>query len=182
MYKGHIVFVSRGNPVWMTLGGFLDQLEKCQRLFFSIDDEGAVEDLVSAMLGVDLRKAKYFRVGKGASKLRGHLVEVIHFFLAERKAFTFIISRNVCNCFDRLWLELNVKNRLIQAIVGFLEHGVNLLTCLQWNEFFDSLNSKDTHIPRDFYRIGRPWGNHFFAWSRVPIADFIRLEGFCLPK
>ena len=60
MYKGHIVFVGRGNPVWMTLGGFLDQLKKCHRLFFSIDDEGAVENLVSAMLGVDLRKAKYF--------------------------------------------------------------------------------------------------------------------------
>ena len=54
MYKGHIVFVGRGDAVGMTLGGFLDQLKKCHRLFFSIDDEGAVKDLVTAMFGVDL--------------------------------------------------------------------------------------------------------------------------------
>ena len=52
--KCHIVLVGRGNSVGMTLGGFFDQLKKCQWLFYPIDDEGAVENFVAAVFGVDL--------------------------------------------------------------------------------------------------------------------------------
>ena len=54
VYKGHIIFVCRGDSIWMTLGGFLDHLEKGHRFFDPVDHKSTVEDLVAAVLRVDL--------------------------------------------------------------------------------------------------------------------------------
>ena len=67
--KGHVVFIGRSNPVWITLGGFLDHLEKSHWLFLSIDYKRTIENFMTAVLGIDLRKPEHFRICQGSAQL-----------------------------------------------------------------------------------------------------------------
>ena len=44
----------------MLLGCFFDELEQGFGLFFSVNAEGAIKNLVAAVFGIDLAKPKYF--------------------------------------------------------------------------------------------------------------------------
>ena len=47
--KGAIILVGRYNIIGIGQGRFFDKLEKGRVLFFAVDDENAIENLMSAM-------------------------------------------------------------------------------------------------------------------------------------
>ena len=79
--KSHVVLVCGSDPVGMTFGSFFDELKKRHWLFLAVDDKGAIEDFMSAMLRVDLGEAEYFRIGEWTAELLRDIFQVIHFFL-----------------------------------------------------------------------------------------------------
>ena len=64
----------------------LDHLEERLRLLLAVDDEFRAEDLVAAVLGVDLAEHHELGVGRVASGGGEALGEVLHLWLGDRKA------------------------------------------------------------------------------------------------
>ena len=60
----------------LLLGGAFDQFEERKVFLLPVDDEFAVEDLVTAMFGVDLGKTEYLAVGERTAEFFGQAFEV----------------------------------------------------------------------------------------------------------
>ena len=154
LYECYVILISRCDSVWMLLGSFLDQLEKCFWLFFSIDDEGAIEDFMSTVLGVHLRKSEYLRVSQRTSQLLRYIFQIVDFLLAERQTLCLIVGSDILDVLDFFWLQMNVKDLLIQFFIGFLKHGIDLISICHWEKLFDSLDSQNPHVGGDFHCVG----------------------------
>ena len=62
--KRHIVLVGRQNLIGILLGCLLDHREERRFLLLAIDDECSAENLMTAVLRVDLGEAEDLRVGQ----------------------------------------------------------------------------------------------------------------------
>ena len=58
---------------------FLNHLKQRRLHFLPVDDERAAENLMTAMLGVDLRKTEYLRIRQLTPQLAFHLMQVFDF-------------------------------------------------------------------------------------------------------
>ena len=67
--ESHIVLVGRENLVRVLIGGLLDHAEKRRLHLLAVDDKLSAENLVTAVLRVDLCKTEDFTVGERASIL-----------------------------------------------------------------------------------------------------------------
>ena len=56
--EGHVVLVGRENLVGVLVGGLLDHIEKRRLHLLAVDDKLSAEDLVAAVLRVDLCKTE----------------------------------------------------------------------------------------------------------------------------
>ena len=69
--------------IGVSSAGVLDHGEEATLLLLAVEDEGASEDLVSAVLAIDLREAEELAVGQGASESLAKSLEISDLFLAE---------------------------------------------------------------------------------------------------
>ena len=76
--ESHVVLVSRENLVGVLLSGLLDHSEKRRLHLLTVNDERTAENLVTAVLRVDLCETEDLRVGKWASELLLNLVEILN--------------------------------------------------------------------------------------------------------
>ena len=99
--------------------------------FLTVNDERTSENLVTAVLRVQLRKAEYFRVSEFAVKLRLNVVEVLDFLGRESQTFLLVIRFEVINLLNSRRLKVDGENILVQARVHTLKHGVviRILAC-----------------------------------------------------
>ena len=78
--KCAIVFVCRYHPVGVGLGRLLDQLEQRRGLLLAVNYKRTVENLVAAVLAVDLAEAEHLAVGKAAAQLCREVLQVLDLF------------------------------------------------------------------------------------------------------
>ena len=69
--------------IGVSSAGVLDHGEETALLLLAVEDEGASEDLVSAVLAIDLGEAEELTVGQGASKSLAKRLKISDLFLAE---------------------------------------------------------------------------------------------------
>ena len=108
----------------MLLGGLLDEGEEGTFLLLSVDDECATEYLVTAMLGVNLCETEYLGVGERTSVLLLHVVEILYLLWRQGKSLLLVELLQIVYKLDGLRSMADGEDRLVEAIVHSLEHGV----------------------------------------------------------
>ena len=172
----HIVLISRQNLVWILLSGLLNHLEERRFFLLSVDDEGATENLVTAMLRVDLGETEHFRVSQLTPQLTFHIVEVCDFLRTQRQSFLLIVFFQVLNVKNWGRSDFDGEYILVQTAVHTLKHGVVVGIFIRNREIFlDSLHPIDGHVLRDFHGVRTPWSHHLTARS-----DKKATESFCV--
>ena len=76
--KCYIIFICRDNLVGILLRSLLNHLEEAALLLFAIDDERTTEDLMTAVLTVNLSKAEYLAVSKLAAQLLLYIMQILN--------------------------------------------------------------------------------------------------------
>ena len=89
-------------------------------LLNAVDDELASEDLVAAVLRVDLRKSEHFAVGQLAPQSVAQVVQVTYLVVAEGKTFAAIVVRDVVDIDDGFGLPIGGEEALVEAVVHAL--------------------------------------------------------------
>ena len=102
--ESYIIFICRDDLVGILLSGPLDHLEETALLFLTIDDEGAAKNLVSAVLAVDLCKAKDFTVSQFASQLALHFMQIVDFLGRKRPTLLLVVGLPILSDFDGIRL------------------------------------------------------------------------------
>ena len=163
-HKGHVVLVSRDQSVGIGLGGLLDEGKQGAAHLLSVDDESAVEDLVAAVLRVDLGETIHLTVGELASDLLGNALEIGDLLIAEGQTLLGIVGGNVVDMLQRLGLPVDGEHLLVEVMVHGLEHGVvRGVLRLHFEKLLDTDNAFDTHVLGDLNGIGAPRGDHLAA-------------------
>ena len=93
--ESHIILVSRNQIIGVLLGGLLDHLEERTPFLLAINHKGTTKDLVSAVLRIDLRKAKELAIGQRSSHLLSHLLQICHFLLTQCQALRLIVGSDI---------------------------------------------------------------------------------------
>ena len=164
--EGHVVLVGRENLVGVLVGGLLDHIEKRRLHLLAVDDKLSAEDLVAAVLRVDLCKAKDFAVGKRTSVLFLQLVEISHLVLAESQAFLFVVLLEVVYVLDGFRLMVDGEHILVYSVVHALQHRVVLSVLAFYGEvLLNTRNAVKTHVLSYLNGIRTPGSNHFTAWT-----------------
>ena len=117
------------------------------------------------MFGVDLRKAIHFAVGERAPQPMAKLVQIFHFFVAQRETFFFIIGSNIVDSFDGIRSAVDAEELLVELVVVRREHrvvGGGFGGSLHKN--FHAPQALDAHVAGYLHRVGTPGSNHLFAW------------------
>ena len=162
--EGHIVLVGRHQSVRVHLRGLLDEGEERVGHLLAIDDESAVEDLVAAVLGVDLCEAIHLAVGKFAPNLCRYAFQVFHLLTAQGQTFLLVVGLNVVDVFQRLGLAVHREHLLVEVLIAVLQHRVvRSLLRVHFLELLDTDNTFDTHVLGDLDGIGAPRRDHLTA-------------------
>ena len=85
-----------------------------------VDDELASEDLVAAVLRVDLRKSEHFAVSQLAPQSVAQVVQVTHLLIAEGQTFAAIVVRDVVDIDDGFGLPIGGEEALVEPVVEAL--------------------------------------------------------------
>ena len=99
------------------LSGLLDHLEERTLLLLPVYDERATEDLVPAVLAVDLCEAEHLAVGELASQLLLHAVQVLDLLCREGQTLLLVVGLQVIDHHDGRWLDVGSEHRLVEACV-----------------------------------------------------------------
>ena len=129
--KRHIVFISRQNLVRMFRRRLFNHLEERRFLLLAVDDERAAENLVSAMLRIDLREAENLRIGQFSAVFLLDFVQIGDFLRRQRESFLFVVRLQVVDVANRLRLDVNRENLLVETVVFALQHRVERRSPLQ---------------------------------------------------
>ena len=178
--EGYVVLIGRDNFSRMLAGRLFNHLEEAARLLFSVDDEGASENLVAAMLGVNLREAEDLAVCELAAHVFLDGLEVFYFFLGEGEAFLLVVFLQVLDFPDGLCLESGSEDGLRESVVHALEHLVVLGRPGGYGKiFFDAADAGKSHVLGDFHGIRAPRSNHFLARAYEEAAEVCLVFGRC---
>ena len=77
--KRYIIFIGGDDLMGILLCSLLNHLEEAALLLLAVDDERTTEDLVTAVLTVNLCEAKHLTVCKLAAQLLLHIMQVLYF-------------------------------------------------------------------------------------------------------
>ena len=179
--EGHIIFVSAHKAVGALLRGAFDQFEERQRFLLAVDDECAVEDLVAAVLRVDLREAEYLRVGEGAPQLLGEAAQIGFLLGAEGQTFLCVVGVDVADFHYRLGLAVEGEDAAVEPVVVAHEHLVEagLLAVGQAGELLDAGDPFEAHVLGYFHCVGAPGGDHFTARTDETALYGCGAQGMC---
>ena len=178
----HVVLVGREYAVGVFLCGLLDHLEQAALLLLSVDDEGTAEDLVAAVLAVDLCETEYLGVCQGTAQLTLHLVQVFNLFGAQCQTFLFVVCLQVGNLHNGLWFYVHAEEFLVQAVlVHALEHGVELgILALHGEVLLYACYALYGHVLGYFHGIGAPGCYHLTARTNEATLQMVCFQHFGL--
>ena len=177
--EGDVVFVSRDQAVGVGFRGLLDEREERVGHLLAIDDEGAVENLVAAVLRVYLCEAVHLAVGEAAANLLAYTFQILNLFRAEGETFLVVVSFDVGDIFQRLRLAVHKKHVLVEVVVFVLQHRVEaVVVFLDGMEFLDTRNAANAHVLSYFDGVGAPRCYHLAARSEEGSFHRIRFDLF----
>ena len=178
--KSNIIFVCRENFVRILLRGFLNHGKEWTLHFLTIDNECATENLVTAMLRVDLCKAENLWVSQRTTILLLQTVQILYLLWAQGKAFLLVIFLQIIHILNGLRLDVDSKDVLIQSIIHALQHLVvlGILVC-NGEILFYTQNAAESHVLSNLNGICRPWSHHFAAWSDIKTVECLTGKQFC---
>ena len=172
--ESHIVLVGREDLVRVLIGGLLDHAEKRRLHLLAVDDKLSAENLVTAVLRVDLCKTEDFTVGERASILLLQLVEISHFVFAESKTFFLVVLFEVIYILDRFWLVVDGEHILSDTVVHALEHRIVLcILAINREILLNTRNAVKTHVLSNLNGIRTPRSNHFTAWADIEALQLL---------
>ena len=178
----HVVLVGREYAVGVLLSGLLDHLEQAALLLFTVDDEGSAENLVTAVLAVDLCETEYLGVCQGTAQLALYLVQVFNLFCAQCQAFLLVVCLQVGNLHNGLRLYVHAEQILVQTVlVHALKHGVELgLLVLHREVFLYACNALYSHVLCYLHGIGTPGSYHLAARTHEATCQMVCFQHFGL--
>ena len=175
--KSHIVLVSRNDFMRILLCRFLNHLKQRRLHFLPVDDERAAKNLMTAMLGVDLRKTEHLRICQLTPQLAFHLMQVFDFLGRECQPFLFVIFFQILYIHNGCRLDINRKNILVQTFVHTLQHRVVLGMFVFHGEIlFYTRNTAEAHVLSNLNGIRTPRSNHLT--TRTYETTFQSVFGF----
>ena len=175
--KGHVVLVGREYLAGILLCGFLDHGKEARFHLFAVDDKGAAENLMTAVLGVDLGKSEDFGVGERPPVLLLYLVQILYLFGREGESFLLVVLLQVVHILDRLRLVVHGEDILIQPLVHALQHGVVVRLFTAYGEILlDTRNAAKTHVLGNLNGIGAPRCNHLAAGTHIKSLQSVNTQ------
>ena len=160
--ESYVILIGRENLVGILFCGLLNHVEEARLHLLAVDDEHTAENLVAAVLGVDLGKTEDFGVGQRTAQLLFHLMQVFYFFRTQGQTFLLVVFLQVGHVLDGLRLDVHREDVLVQSCVHTLQHRVVISVLTADGEvFLDALDALEAHVLRDFHGIGTPRSNHF---------------------
>ena len=175
--EGHVVLIGGENLVGVLLRRLLDHLEEARLHLLAVDDEGAAEDLVSAVLGVDLCEAEDLRVGQPPAVLLLQSVQVFDLLGREGQSLLLVVFLQILHVLDGLRLDVDGEDGLVEAVVHALQHLVVLGVLVGHGPvLLDAADAAEAHVLGDLHGVGRPRGDHFAARAYVPAPEAVGLE------
>ncbi len=155
--ESDIVLIGGDEVAGVGLRRFADELEERELFGLAVDDEGAVENLVAAVFGVDLRESEDLGVGERASESLAEAFEVCDFRVGESETLFLVVCLEVGDVDYRVGLFVYCEDGLVEPLVEVLEHGVELgVLIVDREELLDARDAFETHVLRDFHSVGAP--------------------------
>ena len=105
-----VILVCRGYAIGVGFGRMLDQVEQRRRFLLAIDHERTAEDLMTAVLRVNLRETEYLAIGQRATHLLAHLFEVCDLLLAQCQTLSAVVALDVVDIYDFFGLFVDDVN------------------------------------------------------------------------
>ena len=159
--------------------GLLDHGEETRFLLFSVDDEGAAEDLMATVLRVDLCETEDLTVGKRALQLLLDLMQVFNLLRTKCQTFLFVVFLQVLHVFDRLWLDVHGEDALVQTLIHALQHRIMVgILALHREIFLNARDALQVHVLCNLHSIGAPRGDHLTARSHKETWQLTALKQF----
>ena len=157
----HVVLVGGYDLVRIQLSRLLDHGEQRRLHLLAVDDEGAAENLVAAVLGVDLGESEDFRIREFAAQLALHLVEILYLLWAQRQSFLLVVFLQVLDVENGGRLDFHGEHLLVQTFVHTLQHGVELSILAVHREILlYSVHAMDGHVLSDLHGVCTPRSDH----------------------
>jgi len=186
-----VVFVCANYKIRVLLAGLLYHLEQRTLLLLAVYDEYAVEDLVAAVLAVNLGESEHLTVCKAAAKLLAKALKVLNLLRIKGKALLFVVLLKILYINYRIRLFVNCKDLLVEPVVQALQHLVILrLLLLCAEELLYALYAANVHILGNLHCSCTPRGNHLPSWANefsfycllLQLAGIPKqpLEGICI--
>ncbi len=156
----HVVLVGRDQVAGVRLGGLADELEERELLLLAVDDERAVENLVAAVLGVDLREAEHLRVRQRPAQAGAQALQVGNLGVGEGQALPLVVCLEVRDVDNGVGGLVDGEDVLPQAAVEVLEHGVVLrVGAAHGEELLNAGDAADAHVLGNLDGVGAPRGD-----------------------
>ena len=167
--EGYVIFICRNQLVRILGRSLLNQAEERAFLLLAIDNKRTTENLVAAMLGIDLRETEHLAIRQLTPQLLAHFLQVSNLFRAQGQPFLLVVCLQVFDIDDGVGLLVDSKDGLVQSVVNTLQHRVvfRLARC-DGEVLFDTGNTVQTHVLCYFHRIGTPRRYHLAARTDKP--------------
>ena len=168
---GRVILIRR-KRIFRTLSvGILNHLKKRLLLTLAVDDELGAENLVAAVLGVNLAEHHKLSVGRITPSRREALSEVLHLRLGNRKSELIV---RLANCFDTL--SENIKNSAGLRLARLEKIGNILINALGHL----IVKSGETLLGERFR--GLKADAALYALNRLKIAVMKNIGSLCAPR
>ncbi len=176
LQKGAVVLVGRSHPIGVALGGPFDELEKSVGHRLAVDDELAVENLVAAVLRIDLREAEHLAVGERTPHLLAHALQVGDFIGAQGQTLLAVVLLHVLDVDNRVGLLVDGEDALVESVITAVEHGVEGGVLPVGRILLDAAYSLQAHVLGNLHGIGAPRGYHLAPRAHVVALDALSVD------
>ena len=120
----HIIFIGRENHAWILGSCLLDHRKQRAFHLLAVDDKGATENLMAAVLRIDLCKTEYLGIGQRTAVLFLNLMQVVNFLWRKGQTLFLIELLQVFHLLDGSRLDVDREDILIQTVVHALQHRI----------------------------------------------------------
>ena len=176
--KSHVILIGRKNLVLVLLRGLLDHGEERALHLLAVDNKRTTEDLMTAVLGVDLGKSEDLRICQRTTVLLLQTMQVFYLLGRKSEALLLVVFLQIVHVLDGLRLDVDRKDVLVKTIVHALQHLVVFSILVRNGKIFlNTADALEAHVLGNFHGVCRPGGHHFTTGTNI-----IALQLLCIQQ